>query len=139
MHIPIIMKLILAILLVAATWAQAEGKGKGKGHGKHDSEVGVFDDGHRRIIRDYVAVMPPSGLPPGLAKRGGDLPPGLERQLRRNGRLPPGLEKKMYAFPVELERRLPPPPADCTRGFIGGRAVIYNRRTSVVLDVFIPL
>lgn len=33
-------------------------------------------------------------LPPGLAKRGGNLPPGLQRQLDRRGHLPPGLEKR---------------------------------------------
>lgn len=86
------------------------------------------------MIVDYF--HPSSGLPPGLAKRDGDLPPGLEKQLRRNGRLPPGLEKHLVAFPVELERRLPPPPPDCARAFIGAHAVIYNSRTRVVLDVF---
>ena len=79
-----------------------------------------------------------SSLPPGLAKRGGNLPPGLEKQLRRNGRLPPGLEKQLYPFPPELERRLPALPPDYGRAFIGGRAVIYNRSTSLILDVFVP-
>ncbi len=34
------------------------------------------------------------GLPPGLAKRNGNLPPGLERHIERTGELPPGLQKK---------------------------------------------
>jgi hypothetical protein len=82
--------------------------------------------------------VPISNLPPGLAKRGGDLPPGLEKQLKRNGHLPPGLEKKLYPFPVELERRLPPLPPEYGRAFIGGNAVIYNKSTSIVVDIFIP-
>jgi hypothetical protein len=68
-----------------------------------------------------------------LAKRG-DLPPGLEKQLRRNGHLPPGLEKKLVPFPHAVETRLPPCPPDVHRGFLGGVAVMYNSRTGLVLD-----
>jgi hypothetical protein len=93
----------------------------------------------RDVIREYFRAVPAGNLPPGLAKRGGNLPPGLEKQLQRNGHLPPGLEKNLYPFPVELERRLPPLPPDYGRAFIGGHAVIYNKSTSVILDVFIPL
>ncbi len=35
------------------------------------------------------------GLPPGLAKRDGHLPPGLQKHYERTGHLPPGLEKKI--------------------------------------------
>ncbi len=35
------------------------------------------------------------GLPPGLAKRNGNLPPGLQRHVERTGELPPGLQKRM--------------------------------------------
>jgi hypothetical protein len=71
-----------------------------------------------------------------LAKRGGNLPPGLEKQLRRKGHLPPGLAKKLVPFPVEVERRLPPLKSGLVRGLIQGRAVIYNLKTSLILDVF---
>lgn len=101
--------------------------------------VQVFTDPDRHAIRHYVAAPPPGGLPPGLAKRGGSLPPGLEKHLRKNGTLPPGLQKKVSPFPPELERRLTPLGPDLRRGFIEGRAVIYNRKTSIVLDVLIPL
>src|SRR4051794_30705968 len=77
----------------------------------------VFSPGDQRTVHDYYRGRS-SGLPPGLAKRNGDLPPGLEKQLRRNGRLPPGLEKKLTPFPADLERRLPALPAGCYRGFI---------------------
>src|SRR5712692_6891020 len=84
-------------------------------HGKNRGGEGVvFYEKDQRIIADYYRAQP-SGLPPGLAKRNGDLPPGLEKQLRRNGRLPAGLE----------------------RGMIGGRAFIYNRGKSLILDTFV--
>jgi hypothetical protein len=45
----------------------------------------------RRIIENYYRSSGPSrGLPPGLAKRGGNLPPGLQKHLDKNGKLPPG-------------------------------------------------
>jgi hypothetical protein len=91
--------------------------------GKHDPET----------IRTYYSQQG-SGLPPGLAKRNGDLPPGLEKQLRRNGHLPPGLEKKLVPFPVELDRRLPPLPPNCMRVFVGGRGLIVDAQFNI-LDV----
>jgi hypothetical protein len=64
------------------------------------------------------------------------LPPGLERQLERRGHLPPGLEKKMRPVPASVCRRLPPPPEDAVRGYYGGHVIVYNPRTSVILNVF---
>jgi hypothetical protein len=90
------------------------------------------------MIRQYCRSLPPNSLPPGLARRGGDLPPGLEKQLQRNGHLPPGLQKRLDPFPPELEHRLTPLPADYGRAFIDGRAVIYDKSTSLILDVFVP-
>ena len=102
-----------------------------------DAHVGVdiFIGKDREVIRQYFHDHAGS-LPPGLAKRGGDLPPGLAKQLRPKGHLPPGLEKKVAVFPVELERRLPPLKEGLVRGVIEGRAVIFNAKTSVILDVF---
>src|SRR5688500_5754194 len=44
----------------------------------------------RRIISEYYrrANTSKKGLPPGLAKRGGKLPPGLQKHLEKNGQLP---------------------------------------------------
>ncbi len=97
--------------------------------------IDIFLGKDREIIRQYFHDHAGS-LPPGLAKRGGNLPPGLAKQLRRKGHLPPGLEKKVAAFPVELERRLPPLKAGLVRGVIEGRAVIFDAKTSVILDIF---
>jgi hypothetical protein len=88
------------------------------------------------MIRRYYTEHP-RALPPGLAKRGGNLPPGLEKQLARKGHLPPGLEKKLVPFPVALERQLPPLKPGLLRGVIEGRAVIYNPKTSVIFDVLV--
>jgi len=36
---------------------------------------------------------------------------------------------------VELERQLPPLPADYRRAVIGAHLVIFNRNTNVIVDV----
>ncbi|MBN2337422.1 MAG: hypothetical protein JXP48_02680 [Acidobacteria bacterium] len=95
----------------------------------------IFGEGDRTLIRRYFADNH-QNLPPGLAKRGGDLPPGLERQLRRKGHLPPGLEKQLHAFPDDLERRLPRLGEGLERGVIGSKAVLLNRATNLILDAF---
>jgi len=122
--------------LLCISLATVEAKDHGKGKDKDKDKVSFGRDSD--VIREYYRGVPASKLPPGLAKRG-DLPPGLAKQLKRNGHLPPGLEKKIYPFPVELERRLPPLPPDYGRAFIGGNAVIYNKSTSIIIDIFIPL
>jgi hypothetical protein len=71
------------------------------------------------------------GLPPGLAKRGGNLPPGLERQLQRNGTLPPGLQKKVEPFPAELTQQLPRLPSGYSRVIVEGRALILDRNNKI--------
>ncbi len=94
--------------IVEKAWEQ-EGKGKAKGKGKR-------------------------GLPPGLAKRE-KLPPGLQKQLRRNGTLPPGLEKRMESLPQELEVRLRPLPPDRVRVVIGTDVIILDKTTQKILDI----
>ena len=98
-------------------------------------ESAEFRPEDRTYIYDYYRE--PSRLPPGLAKKNGKLPPGLEKQLRRNGRLPPGLEKKLQPFPAELDWRLPPLPVGCRRGLLEDRAVVYDTRSMAILDVLI--
>jgi hypothetical protein len=94
----------------------------------------VFQPEERQIITDYFNRQT-GNLPPGLAKRNGNLPPGLQKQLQRNGQLPPGLQKRMTVFPTDLETRLPRLPENCVRGIIGSQAIIYNKRSGLVLDV----
>ncbi len=134
----------LAVLpaLGLAAQGNSQGKGKGKGHAdKGDADrddrsvkIAVFAQHDREIIINYFHGGA-SGLPPGLAKRGGNLPPGLERQLERNGTLPPGLQKKLQPFPPELERQLPPCPAAYQRAVIGAHIVVFNRNTRLIVDI----
>ncbi len=72
-------------------------------------------------------------LPPGLAKRDGNLPPGLERQLEKNGRLPPGLAKR--ALPDELHHRLGPPRKGTRRYIVNEDVVLIEEATGVILDI----
>jgi hypothetical protein len=103
---------------------------KGKGDRGGTREI-VFTDHDRRIIRDFFRGRY-SNLPPGLAKRGGQLPPGLEKQLQRNHRLPPGLEKHVEPFPQELETRLPSLPDRTSRVVLGRRAMIVDDQNKIL-------
>jgi len=93
-----------------------------------------FLPGERRIIRDYFRYDY-SGLPPGLAKRGGNLPPGLQRQVRRNGTLPPGLQKRLRPFPSTLEEQLTRIPKSWSRAILGASIILLDRRTGKILDL----
>jgi hypothetical protein len=128
---------LAAVLLSACLAIQAadkQGKGKGKGAERRREQVQGFVPQERKIIVEYFRGGP-SGLPPGLAKRVGDLPPGLEKQVRRNGQLPPGLQKRVTPFPTELSVKLTMLPSGCERAIIGHLAIVWNSRTQVVIDV----
>src|SRR5438270_2288745 len=111
---------LLLLVLIPAQAKEKPGRGRGRDKGE---AVEVFRSGDRAFIADYYRSRP------------GGLPPGLEKQLRRNGRLPPGLEKRLTPFPPEVESRLPPCPPDVRRGMVGGVALMYSSRTGLVLDV----
>jgi hypothetical protein len=120
--------------------AQGNSHGKAKGHDKkdNDDDRGLDQYQFRQQDREYVtSYYSKHGkrIPPGQAKKNGDLPPGLEKQLQRNDTLPPGLEKKMQPCPVEITRQLPPLPPDYQRSVIGASIVIFNRKTNIVVDV----
>lgn len=122
----------------------ALGQGKGKGHSKDeqgdDRDKGrggvqvTFSVRDRDTIREYYHDRY-SNLPPGLAKRNGKLPPGLQKHLERDGRLPPGLQKRVEPFPDELERRLPRLPDGYGRVVLGVDVLILNRKTQRIMDV----
>jgi hypothetical protein len=92
----------------------------------------------RRIIEEYYHKgkrEKQKGLPPGLAKRGGNLPPGLQKQLDKNGRLPPGLQKRLDPLPVDLEQRLPRLPEYWERVILERDIILVDRRTQRILDI----
>lgn len=128
----------LIVLVSGVALADEHGHGHGKGHGHGDGDHGrqYYSEHDRDEMRGWYRDQG-DRLPPGLAKRD-RLPPGLERQLRVRGTLPPGLRKKMMPCPVELERRLPPPPPGYGRFAIGGHIVLVNRSSYVVMDIFTP-
>jgi hypothetical protein len=119
---------------------QGRGNDHGHGHGhgnRHKRDRLRFRDHDRDVIvgyyRDYYREHG-NRLPHGLAKRR-RLPPGLERQLRRNGHLPPGLQKRVVWFPARLDRRLGPLPYGYARCWVGANVLIVNRKTFAVLDI----
>jgi len=89
----------------------------------------------REIIREYYYYSASSGLPPGLAKRGGNLPPGLQKHLQKNGTLPPGLQKRLQPIPFDLEKRLPGIPEIWARVILGGHVLLLDRRSNLILDI----
>jgi hypothetical protein len=99
----------------------------------------MFSTEDRRYIHDYYyrdyddrKKSNRKNLPPGLAERD-ELPPGLQKQIRRNGQLPPGLQGRH--LPHELERRLSPLPPDYVRMQVGRDIVLMNQKTHITVDV----
>lgn len=128
-------RFFLASLPGLALAASPQGKGKGKGQAKKARATPGFLPEEQRIILAYFQ-NPPSGLPPGLGKRG-DLPPGLEKQVRRKGQLPPGLQKRLAPFPPDLAGRLGPLPEGHERAILGELAVVWSPRTGLIVDVLV--
>jgi hypothetical protein len=73
-----------------------------------------------------------SSMPTGLAKRHGNLPPGLERQLEKSGTLPPGLQKRVEPFAGELNSQLPRLPTGYSRVILAGKALILDRNNKIL-------
>ena len=108
----------------------AQGKAQGKGKGRNKERGDDQGDDHVSVYfrrEDYAAVQRYYAGPR-------DLPPGLRKKYYRTGTLPPGWKKKMQPFPPELVRALPPPPPDCERGYVDGVAIVYDRKTRIILD-----
>ena len=100
-----------------------------------------FSNEERRIIENYYRKDhggkkgKKKGLPPGLAKRGGNLPPGLQKHIERNGQLPPGLQKRLEPLPRDLHGRLPRLPEYYERVILERDVILVDRRTNRVLDI----
>jgi hypothetical protein len=118
----------LAVLLVLGTSSAMALNEKGR--------PAQFLPEERRIIQEYYSQRRPSkGLPPGLAKRGGKLPPGLQKHLDKNGRLPPGLQKRLEPLPTDLDNRLPRLPELWERVILERDVILIDRRTNRILDI----
>ena len=92
----------------------ADRVGHGKGHARY------FRPEDREMLGRYYPVQ--------------SLPPGLKRKYSRTGAIPPGWQNRMRPLPHALVERLPPPPPNCDTGYVDGYAVVYNRKTRVILD-----
>ena len=118
-------------IATVSLFAKDQGKGKGKGRNNKENQQGDHQGGDHdsRYFRrdDYIVVQRYYA-----GRR--DLPPGLRKKYYRTGKLPRGWEKKIRPFPAELVLVLPPPPPNCEFGYIEGVAVVYDRRTRIILD-----
>jgi hypothetical protein len=141
--------LLLTMVMLSAVSAATLAAGPGQGRGHEDRSDGGAGRGRGRAEERTPPAPPPLREfrpadreliaryfqdPKHGPKR---LPPGLAAKVNRGDRLPPGGQKRFRPFPVELARQLPPVPAGCARGIVDGYAVVYNRQTRVVLDIFI--
>ncbi len=116
----IVLPVETALTFVVAGSSAEGGRERGEA-----AEAPYFSDRDRRLIRHFFAINT-ENLPPGLAKRGGHLPPGLEKHIERNGTLPPGLEKRLEPFPEDLNRQLPRLPSGHVRVILGNRALALD-------------
>lgn len=101
----------------------------------HDRNASVdirFNDRDHHLINEYYGHHKKSKhkrVPPGLAKRGGNLPPGLARR----DQLPPGLQGR--GLPQDLDSSLSRLPDGYVRLKVGTDIVLMNRDTRVVFDI----
>jgi uncharacterized membrane protein len=106
-----------------------------RGYGDHPQRFRLFfSDRDVHVIREYFRSEDRGRR---MARRDGDLPPGLERRLYRGGTLPQGLEHRVDPFPGDLERRLDPLPRGYSRVLLSGRAMILRDDGDIVDMMFI--
>jgi Ni/Co efflux regulator RcnB len=128
---------VLAVLLSAMIGACAANPEIERGtiavENKDFSASVIFSANDReKIISHYKSGRGNKKLPPGLAKKQ-ELPPGLQKHIKKHGKLPPGLEEKR--LPDTLERTLARLPEGYVRMKVGGDVVLMNEKTRVVFDV----
>jgi hypothetical protein len=133
-------RVFLASILTAAAIPSAvayfdhdhEGNGKHKGEDRDDDNG---DDKHHRREQEHARYFRTEDR--ALLSRYypvRSLPPGLRKKYARTGTLPPGWQKRLQPLPVTVIQQLPPLPPNCERGYVDGYAVVYDRRTRVILD-----
>jgi Ni/Co efflux regulator RcnB len=102
--------------------------------GNEDFRGAIIFSAHDRekIVHHYKNGKKRKKMPPGLAKKQ-ELPPGLQKHIKKHGQLPPGLEARR--LPDSLERTLSRLPEGYVRMKVGGDVVLMNEKTRVVFDV----
>ncbi len=138
----LLMTLVVACALVAASPALAGKKNKANGNGGNGGKANqpsttekiltkavvgaLITIAERAIIGDYV------GSHRGQFTSAQALPPGIARKVARGGALPPGIAKKM--LPGGLLTRLPSRPGQEWR-VVGTDVLIVEIATNVIVDV----
>jgi len=127
----------LAGLLLGGVTAAAPSQGKASKHAHQKRARNDKDKGSDTSVSIHLAFASADVtiLRSHYAPRYRHLPPGLQKKVARGGQLPPGWQKKFEPFPVVIEHQLPSLPPGYGRGVIDGRAVIYNSRTNVIVDM----
>ena len=146
--------------MLAGSTARADDHGNGKGHG-HDEHGEGHGNGHGKKSAEHTVVVvhndhyvqhdvyhynPHAPYNPHYFRGADyivlrqhyegprDLPPGLRKKYYRTGTLPPGWEKRFQPMPIIVVQELPPVPVYYQRGYIDGYAVVYDRRTRMIVD-----
>jgi hypothetical protein len=97
-----------------------------------------FTDRERETISKYLH-NPYSPLPPQMRQGGGDVPPGLRKQLLPTAILPPELQPRVVPLPPPLEARLRRLPKPYERAVVGPDVIILNRKTQQISDVMLSV
>ncbi len=136
-------RLFLAAIVPVAAFSNAaaffdqdhEGNGKQKARHHDDNHDDHKDEGPRGHGKGHVRYFRPEDrVILGQYYPVQSLPPGLRKKYARTGTVPPGWQKRVQPLPVAVVEQLPPPPPNCERGYVDGYAVVYDRRTRVILD-----
>lgn len=144
---------LFGTLLTPDTWAdRPEGLGQGK-HSRmqeqrmHEDKASVekreqreagqgsfFEPRHQQAARDvYGSQVAKGNCPPGLAKKSNAcLPPGQARPWAIGRALPTDVVR--YPLPVDLERRLGPPPTGYKYVRVASDILLIAVGTSMVMD-----
>ncbi len=134
-----IVLIVVGALLVAGCATYASTSGRVVVTDGNSRVAVVITDGDRRLISDYYRSGNAKGMPPGLAKRGDHLPPGLAKReqlppgLAKRDRLPPHIHGE--PLPPELEGRLSPLPSAYVRIRVGRDIVLMDHHTRVMVDI----
>jgi|SRR5690242_4356871 hypothetical protein len=123
--------LIGSALLLSAS--DQDGEKHGKGHGRREDSRG--EGGHDRGQRDSYFRPGDESYLHEYYRAPANLPPGLRKKYYRTGTLPPGWQKRFRPFPPAVIARLPPTPAYYDRGYVDGYAIVFDRRTRLIVDL----
>lgn len=111
------------------------GKKHGNKHGQGEDNPGEGEHGHGNGQRNRYFRPADESYLHEYYRGPANLPPGLRKKYYRTGTLPPGWEKRFQPFPPAVIVQLPPVPAYYDRGYIDGYAVVYDRRTRIIVDL----